>query len=411
VSAELGVKGSVATPSRRRALVGLMAATGAILAGCSGTSSYFSSLPSLSSAPQAPAGPPVPETTLGTGQIRVALILPLSAGGNAGVAGQAMRNAAEMALAEFNSPNIQLLVKDDGGSADGARLAAQQALDEGAELILGPLFAQSVSIVGQIARSRNVPVIAFSTDANVATRGVYLLSFLPESDVARIVQYAASTGKRSYAALIPDNPYGTVVEAAFKQDVARRGGQIAALERYPHDKAAMAAPVRNVAQALARADALFIPDGGDALPDIAQALVANGVNTKRIQLLGTGLWDDPRAFQTPALDGGWYAAPDGAGYRNFANRYAARFKQQPVRTATLAYDAVALVAALVKTQGPQRFSFEVLTNPSGFSGIDGLFRFRPDGTNERGLAVLRATASGPQVIAPPPRSFGGASGI
>ena len=411
MSAELGVSGSVATPSRRRALVGLMAATGAILAGCSGTSSYFSSLPSLSSAPQAPAGPPVPETTLGTGQIRVALILPLSAGGNAGVAGQAMRNAAEMALAEFNSPNIQLLVKDDGGSADGARLAAQQALDEGAELILGPLFAQSVSIVGQIARSRNVPVIAFSTDANVATRGVYLLSFLPESDVARIVQYAASTGKRSYAALIPDNPYGTVVEAAFKQDVARRGGQIAALERYPHDKAAMAAPVRNVAQALARADALFIPDGGDALPDVAQALAANGVNTKRIQLLGTGLWDDPRVFQTPALDGGWYAAPDGAGYRNFANRYAARFKQQPVRTATLAYDAVALVAALVKTQGPQRFSFEVLTNPSGFSGIDGLFRFRPDGTNERGLAVLRATASGPQVIAPPPRSFGGASGI
>ncbi len=411
MSAELGVKGSVATPSRRRALVGLMAATGAILAGCSGTSSYFSSLPSLSSAPQAPAGPPVPETTLGTGQIRVALILPLSAGGNAGVAGQAMRNAAEMALAEFNSPNIQLLVKDDGGSADGARLAAQQALDEGAELILGPLFAQSVSIVGQIARSRNVPVIAFSTDANVATRGVYLLSFLPESDVARIVQYAASTGKRSYAALIPDNPYGTVVEAAFKQDVARRGGQIAALERYPHDKAAMAVPVRNVAQALARADALFIPDGGDALPDVAQALVANGVNTKRIQLLGTGLWDDPRVFQTPALDGGWYAAPDGAGYRNFANRYAARFKQQPVRTATLAYDAVALIAALVKTQGPQRFSFEVLTNPSGFSGIDGLFRFRPDGTNERGLAVLRATASGPQVIAPPPRSFGGASGI
>jgi branched-chain amino acid transport system substrate-binding protein len=409
VSAELGVKGSAVGPTRRRVLTGLTAATSAALAGCSG----FSSMPSLSSAPpqQAPAGPPVPETTLGTGQVRVALILPLSAGGNAGVAGQAMRNAAEMALAEFNSPNITLLVKDDGGTGDGARLAAQQALDEGAELILGPLFAQSVSIVGQMARSRNVPVIAFSTDANVATRGVYLLSFLPESDVGRIVQYAASTGKRSYAALIPDNPYGTVVEAAFKQDVGRRGGQIAVIEHYAHDRAAMATPVRNVAQALARADSLFIPDGGDALPDVAQALVANGVNTKRIQLLGTGLWDDPRVFQTPQLDGGWYAAPDGAGYRNFANRYAARFKQQPVRTATLAYDAVALVAALVKTQGPQRFSFEVLTNPSGFSGIDGLFRFRADGTNERGLAVMRVTPSGPQVIAPPPRSFGGASGI
>jgi Periplasmic binding protein len=406
VSADLPGKRSLAVLTRRRSLAGLMAVAGAVLAGCSGSSSYFSSNP-LSSTPPPP---PVPETTLGTGQVKVALILPLSAAGNAGIAGQAMRNAAEMALAEFKAPNIRLLVKDDGGSGDGARLAGQQALDEGAELILGPLFAQSVSIVGQIARTRNIPVIAFSTDANVASRGIYLLSFLPESDVARIVQYAASTGKRSYAALIPDNPYGTVVEAAFKQDVARRGGQVAALEHYPHDKVGMAAPVRNVAQAAARADALFIPDGGDALPDIAQALVANGVNTKKIQLLGTGLWDDPRVFSTPALDGGWFAAPDGAGYRNFASRYEARFKQQPVRTATLAYDAVALIAALVKTQGPQRFSAEVLTNPSGFTGIDGLFRFRADGTNERGLAVLRVTPSGPQVISPASRSFG-ASGI
>ena len=237
---------------------------------------------------QPPAMPPVPETTLGTGQVKVALILPLSAAGNAGIAGQAMRNAADMALAEFKAPNIQLLVKDDGGSGDGARLAAQQALDEGAEIILGPLFAQSVGVVGQIARSRNIPVIAFSTDANVASRGVYLLSFLPESDVSRIVQYATSNGKRSFAVLIPDNPYGTVVEAAFKQEVARRGGQIVALEHYPHDKVGMSGPVRNVAQAAARADALLIPDGGDALPDIAQVLVASGVNTKKLQLLGTG---------------------------------------------------------------------------------------------------------------------------
>ncbi len=407
MSAELPGKGSAAMPTRRHSLAGLMAVAGAVLAGCSGSTNYFSSTPL---APQPPAGPPVPETTLGTGQVKVALVLPLSAAGNAGIAGQAMRNAAEMALAEFNAPNIQLLVKDDGGTGDGARLAAQQALDEGAEIILGPLFAQSVSVVGQIARSRNIPVIAFSTDANVATRGVYLSSFLPESDVSRIVQYAVSNGKRSYAALIPDNPYGTVVEAAFKQEIARRGGQVVALEHYPHDKAGMAGPVRNVAQGALRADALFIPDGGDALPDVAQALAANGVNTRKIQLLGTGLWDDPRVFSTPTLDGGWFAAPDGAGYRNFANRYAARFKQQPVRTATLAYDAVALIAALVKTQGPQRFSPEVLTNPSGFTGIDGLFRFRADGTNERGLAVLRVTSSGPQVISPAPRSFG-ASGI
>jgi branched-chain amino acid transport system substrate-binding protein len=411
VSAQLQVQASAAVltqhlPTRRRSIAGLLATAGTLLTGCSSNSPY------LSSAPPPQSAPPAQGASIGTGEVKAALLLPLTAPGNAGVAGQAMRNAAEMALAEFNSPNIQILVKDDGGTAEAARLGAQHALDEGAEIILGPLFAQSVSFAGQVARARNVPVIAFSTDANVAANGVYLLSFLPESDVERIVQYASVTGKHSYAALIPDNPYGTVVEAAFKQAVTRRNGQIVALERYPHDKTAMVGPIRNIAQASARADTLFIADGGDAVPDVAQAVIAAGVNLKRLQLLGTGLWDDPRIYATTALDGGWFAAPDGVGYRNFSARYRARYKQDPVRTATLAYDAVALIAALAKTQGAQRFSPEVLTNPSGFSGIDGLFRFRSDGTNERGLAVQRVAVAGPQTILAAPRSFGGsASGI
>jgi branched-chain amino acid transport system substrate-binding protein len=417
---ELPLEAPVATLTRRRSLAGLLGTAGVLLGGCSGTSSFFNSLPTLgsSSTPPQDGGGQLPPSTqqasagnvIGAGQVKAALILPLSAGGNAGVAGQAMRNAADMALSEFNGANVQILVFDDAGNPDSARQAAQQALSQGAEIILGPLFAQSVSTVGQVARASNIPVIAFSTDANVASNGIYLLSFLPETDVERIVQYTSSVGRHSYAALIPDNPYGTVVEAAFKQAVARRNGQIVALERYPHDKAGMAGPVRNVAQVATRAEAIFIPDGGDAVPDVVQGLISNGVSTKRVQLLGTGLWDDPRIGSAPGLDGGWYAAPDGAGYRGFAERYRSRYKQDPVRTATLAYDAVALIAALVKTQGTQRFSQQVLTNPSGFTGIDGLFRFRQDGTNDRGLAVLRVTATGTQVISPAPKAFGG-SGI
>ena len=333
------------------------------------------------------------------------LVLPLSAQGNAGVAAQSMKNAAEMALAEFKSPNIQLLVKDDGGTPQGAQSAAQQAINEGAEIIVGPLFAQSVSAVGQVARARNIPVIAFSTDASVAARGVYLLSFLPETDVRRIVDFAVSRGKRSFAALLPDNAYGTVVEAAFQQEVSRRGGRVVALEKYPPDANRMAEAARRVSQAANQVDSIFIPDGADAVPQVVQALTASGVNLKRVQLLGTGLWDDPRIFSTPALDGGWYAAPESTGFRNFSARYRARYGQDPVRTATLSYDAVALVAALVKTQGPQRFSEQVLTNASGFAGIDGVFRFRPEGPNERGLAVLRVAPAGGQVISPAPHTF------
>jgi branched-chain amino acid transport system substrate-binding protein len=373
-----------------------------LLGGC-GSFSVGDLMPSSS-----PSAPSQPAANIGTGQVKVGLILPLSGNGNAGVAAQSMRNAAEMALAEFNSPDIELLVKDDGGSAAGAQQAAQQALDEGAEIILGPLFALTVGPVAQIARARNIPVIAFSTDANVAARGVYLLSFLPESDVDRIVSYAATQGRRSFAALIPDNAYGTVVEAEFKQVVARRGGRVVALERYQLDKAQIQGAARNVAQAAAKgADAIFIPDSAEGVATAVQALAASGIDTKRMQLLGTGLWEDAQIFSNPALDGAWYAGPDSTGFRNFSARYRTRYGQDPVRTASLTYDAVALIAALVKTQGKQRFSQEVLTNSSGFTGIDGLFRFRPDGTNQRGLAVLRVSPTGGQIVSPPPKGFTG----
>jgi ABC-type branched-subunit amino acid transport system substrate-binding protein len=374
-----------------------------LLGGCSGGFSVGDLLPG--SAP----GPAQPGSSIGEGQVKVGLILPLSGSGSTGVVAQSMRNAADMALAEFPGADIQLLVKDDGGSAPGAQQAAQQALDEGAEIILGPPFGLTVGPVGQLARSRNVPVIAFSTDANVAARGVYLLSFLPESDVDRIVGYAVSQNRRSFAALIPDNAYGSVVEAAFKQQVARRGGRIVALERFPLDKAQMQGPVRNVAQAAGtgRVDAVFIPDGADGAGTAVQTLIAAGIDTKRVQILGSGLWEDPQIFNNPQLEGAWYAGPDPTGFRNFSGRYKSRYGNDPVRTASLAYDAVALVAALVKTQGKQPFTEQVLTNSSGFTGIDGLFRFRPDGTNQRGLAVLRVTSTGGQIISPPPKAFGG----
>ena len=291
---------------RARALIGAGAVF--MLAACAGTIDTTSTPP-----PQMADQPPI--AAIGTGEIRVGLILPLSAQGNAGVAAQSMKNAAEMALAEFKQPNVQLLVKDDGGTPQGAQAAAQQAVAEGAEIIIGPLFAQSVSAVGQVARQRGIPVIAFSTDASVAARGVYLLSFLPESDVKRIVEYAVSRGKRSFAALLPDNAYGAVVEAAFQQEVARRGGRVLALEKYPLDPARMAEPVRRIAQAANQVDAIFIPDGADAVPQVVQHLASAGVNLRRVQLLGTGLWDDPRIMSNAQLQNAWFAAPNAVGFQ------------------------------------------------------------------------------------------------
>src|SRR5207302_976152 len=382
----------------RRAAVGLILGA-PLLGACSGSQI---SNPLASPQPEGPAGPQQQPLAVGTGQVKVGLILPLSAAGNAGVAAQSMKNAAEMALAEFQNPNVQLLIKDDGGSPQGAQQVTQQALGEGAEIILGPLFAASVPATAQLTRARGVSVIAFSTDSSVAGRGVYLLSFLPESDVNRIVDYSAGIGKKSFAALLPDNAYGNVVEAAFKQAVGRKG-RIVAFEKYSADRSAAA---RTVAQSLGSADALFIADDGESVVATADALTGAGANLRNIQLLGTGLWDNPRVYASAALQGGLYAAPDPSGFRAFSGRYRTKYGADPVRTATLAYDAVALVAALARTQGTTRFSSDVLTNPSGFAGIDGLFRFRADGTNERGLAVMKVTTGGGVAVAGSPKSFG-----
>ncbi|MBN8959196.1 MAG: penicillin-binding protein activator [Rhizobiales bacterium] len=393
---------AIAAISRRAMLVGVSAIAAFSLAACGGGVS----IPGLQSQS---APPPQEAPPIGSGQVKVGLILPLTSSGNAAVAAQSMRNAAELALQEFNAPNIQLLVKDDGGNPAGAQAATQQALDEGAEIILGPLFAQSVVAAGQAAKARNISVIGFSTDASAASNGVYLLSFLPESDATRVVEYAVSRGKRSFAALIPDNAYGNVVEAAFRQTVARVGGRVVALEKFPSDRNGMQEAARRVAQALPQADALFLPGDPEVVPVMAQTLAAAAPDLKRVQLLGTGLWDDQRIYAEPALQGGWFAAPDGAGYKSFAKRYRAKFGSDPVRTATLAYDAVSLTAALVKTQGPQRFSAQTLTATSGFSGIDGVFRFKSNGVNERGLSVVRVTSGGPQTVSPAPRAFSGSA--
>jgi branched-chain amino acid transport system substrate-binding protein len=384
------------------AVATLLAALG--FAGCS---SLNSGGPPIAATPAVPAATPpdAASPALGTGDYKVALVLPLSATGNAGGAAVAMRNAAEMALAEFGSANIQLLPKDDAGTAAGAQAAVQQAIDEGAQVILGPLFAYSVTAAKPIARNRSVPIIAFSTDSSVAAPGAYLMSFLPESDVDRVVAYAVSQGKKSFIGLVPASAYGSVAEGELKQSVARRGGRLVAVERYGDDRNKIGDVAKAIAQSAAQADALFIPDG-DSAGEVVAALAAAGVTQGKFMILGTQLWDDPKVLANQQLDGALYAGPDPAGFRSFSERYRSRYREDPPRPAALAYDAVSLVVSLVKAQQPgQRITNEVLTNPSGFAGVDGVFRFRNDGTSQRGLAILKVTPAGAQIVAPAPRSF------
>jgi branched-chain amino acid transport system substrate-binding protein len=394
---------SVALSLRLSRPAAVLAAAAFALSACIGGGGGGGSKPDTLAAPvggvtSGPLG------TLQPGAAKAALILPLT--GNAASSGLSMKNAGEMALAEFNNPQLQLIVKDDGGTPQGAAAAVQEAINEGAEIILGPLFAQGAASAGQVARQANIPMLAFSTDASVAKPGVYLLSFLPQTDVERIISHAVKNGRRSFAAILPEDAYGTVVEGAFQEAVSKNNGRVVSLERYAaNDQAQMQAAVQRVAQAARGADAIFVPDNA---PAIAQALSAAGVDLRRAILIGTGVWDEPVVLNSPAVAGGLYAGPDQTGWTAFAQRYRQRFGSDPVRTATLAYDAVLLAAALTQTQGQSRFQAGTLTNPAGFQGIDGIFRLKSNGLNERGLAVLKVQPGGAQIVAPAPKSFGAA---
>jgi hypothetical protein len=220
------------------------------------------------------------------------------------------------------------------------------------------------------------------------------------------VDYAAGQGRRSFAALLPETTYGSVVEGAFREAAARRGVRVVAIERYSPGQPAPAVSRLAPVFAGGQADAILLPASGDELPAIGSALQGAGFSPTRVKPLGTGLWNDPRAAGVAALQGGWFAAPDTAGYAGFAGRYRARFGSDPTRIATLAYDGVSLAAALARTQGAARFSEASLQAGTGFAGIDGVFRFRSDGTNDRALAVNEIRPEGAVVISPAPRSFG-----
>jgi branched-chain amino acid transport system substrate-binding protein len=340
--------------------------------------------------------------TLGAGPVRIGVIVPLTQGGNPSPVGVSLRNAAQLAVEESGASDVTLMVLDDHSTPDGAAQAAQAAIGAGAELIVGPLFSQGVREVGRVAKAAGRPVIAFSTDTSVASRGVYLLSFLIEGHVDRVLEYARSKDKKSFAAMAPQSDYGNVAIAEFQQAASRLGVRVVTIARYAPGQAAGAA--KEIAGVANQIDALFIPETAEGMESVNAALAASGIKT---QILGTGIWNEARVMKLPALQGAWFAAPENAGFNAFAERYRAKFKTDPTRLATLCYDAVSLVAALARTQGAQRFSEKVLTNASGFNGADGVFRFRPDGANERGLAVLQIDNGAASVVSPAPRSFAG----
>lgn len=379
-----------------------------------------------------PLQPPALRNPGGADAIRVGFLAPLS-GPNAAL-GRALFDAAQLALFDLSDGRLTLMPRDTEGSPDKAAAAASQVIAEGAQIIIGPLFANETAAVGNIARLRNVKVLSFSTDRSVAGGGVYLLGFTPDQQVERVVNYARTKGMTRLALLAPDSAYGTAVSQAAETAASQAGSQLLMQERYPGDTADLTPVVRRFATALralpARSmeeppvdgvdpnlprpvDALLLPEGGARLRALAPLLPFFDIDPRAVRFLGTGLWDDPALGSEPALVGGWYAGPAPEGFADFGRRFEQAFGRRPPRLASLAYDATALVGILARRPDAAgglpattaMFDDAALLNADGFAGYDGIFRFHSNGLVQRGLAVLEIQRRGSRVIDKAPASF------
>lgn len=332
---------------------------------------------------------------------RIALLVPLT-GTNAGV-GEAIANAATMAVLDTGGKTIRVTSYDTAG---GAAAAVQKALADGNRLILGPLLAEDVRAVAPIARAANVPVLSFSNDVSVAGNGTYVLGFVPTQSVERIVSYARSKGASNFAGLVPEGTYGQRSASALLRAVEAAGGKIVAMQSYDRTQPAMNAAVAKLAGS-GPVDAILIADSGRVALQLVPMLRKRG-STANPRILGTELWNtEPTLARSPMMHGAWFASVPDSYYNQLAGKYRTRYAKPPYRLASLGYDAVLLATRVAENwKVGSAFPVKQLEDPGGFSGVDGAFRLGRSGIAERTLEVQQIGANGFSVISPAASSFG-----
>jgi ABC-type branched-subunit amino acid transport system substrate-binding protein len=335
--------------------------------------------------------------------VRVGIILPFSSGTpSVRALAQAMMKAATLALYESGNKDMILMTADEGSTPADAVAAGQKLLNQGAEIIIGPLYGPSTKAIAADARDKGVAILSFSTDRSAAGDGVYLINFLPGNDTGRVVSYALAHGHHKIAALVPENALGSITMDVLKGALTAGNGELGEVQRFPGTAETVVAAAGNIAKT--DADAVFIPQGGAVLHAAAPAL--GGLDPSKVKLLGTGQWNDPSLTSEPMLNGAWFAAPDPKDEVAFNAKYREAYGSNPPPLAGLAYDAVWVAAKLAERGEPyKRFTKTALTDPNGFSGADGIFRFAPDGIAERGLAILSVGPEGFRVVDPAPTTF------
>ena len=384
--------GSIRKQSRRAVVASLF-----LLAACG----PMQILPGGARGPQIDPGQPV----------TVALLVPKSDSGAAPVA-RSIENAARLAVNALQGATIDLRVYDTAGTPSGAAQAATSALGDGAQIILGPLYSQSISAVTPVVADQNVNILSFSNNTAVAGGNVFILGQTFDDVAERLSRYARAEGRSSVAVVHANDVSGSAGRDAIVAAAGRSGLGVATVQGYPLSQQGITSAGPRIAEAIraSGADTVFMTANVDAdLPLLATTLPENGVSPGQTRYMGLTRWNAvPQALSLPGLQGGLFTLPDRRATQTFESRYAAAYGSQPHPLAGLGFDAVQAVGSLVAEGRRDALSSQALTQRSGFRGAYGAFRLRPDGTNDRALAVAQVQNNQVVIVDPAPSGFGSA---
>ena len=355
------------------------------------------------------AGP----ATQGSGAVTVALLVPGGSGqASDELLARSLQNAARLAMADLNGVTIDLRVYNTAGQPAQAQAMALQAVDEGAQIILGPVFAQEANAAGVAIASRGVNLLSFSNNPDIAGGNVFVLGPTFQNTATRLASYATRNGRNRVMIVHDRNTAGELGRSAIERGVAQSGGTVVGIGSYEFSQNGVvsAAPGIVATARSSGANAVFLTaDTAGALPLVTQLLRDNGLDPETMRLIGLTRWDIPAAtLALPGVQGGWFALSDPGLYAQYQARYQAAYGEAPHPISGLAYDGIAAIGALAKRGQTGPIPAALLTQGAGFVGVNGIFRLRGDGTNERGLAVAQVRNSQVVVIDAAPRSFGGA---
>lgn len=338
---------------------------------------------------------------------QVALLVPAgSSDGNVAFLAQNLTNAARLAVADLQGANVDLRVYDTAGNAQRAVQVATQAVNEGADIVIGPLFAENANAVGVALAQSDVSVMSFSNNPSVAGGNVFVMGPTFDNTARRLMEYARRQGIGTAYVVNGNSPGEISGRDALVSAASDNGIRVVGTTSFQMSQEGVGSAVPGIVAQAETADALLLTSTTDgALPFLTRLLPENGLPPSAIQYVGLTRWDVPAsALSLPGVQGGWFAIPDTRAVSEFSSRYAASYGSAPHSIAGLGYDGIAVVGALQQAGRPLTPSN--IRQSRGFAGASGAFRFLDTNATQRALSIATVENQTVRILDSAPSRFG-----